>query len=405
MAPFFQKNAAYVDSVIELIRARGPLGADDLPDPEGAARRIPGSWIGTVPRMVLEAHFGRGRLAVTERRSNFSRAYDLAERRLPALHYERRPAYEESLRELLLLAARAHGIGTAADLADYYRMPVREARRPLAELLAAGELREVAVEGWREPAYLHARAERPRRVEASALLSPFDPVVWYRPRTARLFGFDYRLEIFLPREKRRWGYYVLPFLLGDRLVARVDLKSDRARRRLCVLAAHLEDRVKPGRWRGANVKPGRDGRLARAEAVAVERRVRFASPAAASAAEPSSADAPHAGSARPGTDRRAAARHGRIRCRPARRPGTPAPRRERSCRTPDRGRPRRSRRARRRARPPSSPPGPAAPRAPPEPPWSARAAESRSRFPWPGTGARLRAGGRRPLSGKARPGR
>jgi len=243
---FMAKNAGYVEQVLAEVRARGPLSADDLPGPEGASRRIPGAWIGTVPRAVLEAHFGRGLLAVAERRPNFARAFDLAERRLPPHHYARRSTHEESQRELLRLAARAHGVGTVADLADYYRMPVRVARGRLAELVTAGELREVRVEGWPEAAYLHPQAKRPPRIEATALLSPFDPVVWYRPRTRRLFGFDFRLEIFVPRPKRRWGYYVLPFLLGDRLVARVDLKAERALRRLHVLAAYAEPRVRPG---------------------------------------------------------------------------------------------------------------------------------------------------------------
>jgi len=243
---FMAKNAGYVEQVLADVRARGPLSADDLPGPEGASRRIPGAWIGTVPRAVLEAHFGRGLLAVAERRPNFARAFDLAERRLPPHHYARRSTHEESQRELLRLAARAHGVGTVADLADYYRMPVRVARGRLAELVTAGELREVRVEGWPEAAYLHPQAKRPPRIEAAALLSPFDPVVWYRPRTRRLFGFDFRLEIFVPRPKRRWGYYVLPFLLGDRLVARVDLKAERALRRLHVLAAYAEPRVRPG---------------------------------------------------------------------------------------------------------------------------------------------------------------
>jgi len=242
---FMEKNAAYVEQVLAQVRERGPLSADDLPDPEGASRRIPGAWIGTVPRAVLEAHFGRGTLAVTERRANFSRTFDLAERRLPADHYRREATREESQRELLRLAARSHGVGTATDLADYYRMPVRPARERLSELVAAGDVREVRVEGWREVAYLHARAKVPSRIEAAALLAPFDPVVWFRRRTSRLFGFDYRFEIFVPRPKRRWGSYVLPFLLGDRLVARVDLKADRSRRRLRVLAAYVEAGVRP----------------------------------------------------------------------------------------------------------------------------------------------------------------
>jgi len=141
---------------------------------------------------------------------------------------------------LLRRAARASGVGTADDLADYYRMPIRAARARLQELVDAGELREVRVEGWRKAAFLHPGVGTPGEINAATLLSPFDPVVWYRPRVERLFNFDYRIEIFLPQPKRKWGYYVLPFLLGDRLVARVDLKADRAESALMVAAAYLE---------------------------------------------------------------------------------------------------------------------------------------------------------------------
>jgi uncharacterized protein YcaQ len=194
---------------------------------------------------VLEAHFGRGILAIARRRPDFARLYDLAERVLPAEHHRREVGREASQRELLRLAARAHGIGTASDLADYYRMPVREARPRVAELVSAGDLAEARVEGWKETAYLHPEARAPVRIEASALLSPFDPVIWYRARAARLFAFDYRFEIFVPEAKRRWGCYVLPFLQGDRLVARVDLKADRGEGCLRVLAAYLEPNAEP----------------------------------------------------------------------------------------------------------------------------------------------------------------
>jgi uncharacterized protein len=243
--PFLARHAAYVAHVLEEVRARGPLTADDLPEPEGVPRRVPGSWLGTVPRVVLEAHFGRGALAVAERRAGFVRAYDLSDRVVPAAHHVREVGREEAERELLRRAARAHGIAAAADLADYYRMPIRESRPRLRELVEAGELVETRVEGWKEPAYLH-RDARQAPVAASALLSPFDPVVWYRPRALRVFGFDYRVEIFVPRAQRRYGFYVLPFLLGDRLSARVDLKADRQRRRLQVLGAWLEPRTHPG---------------------------------------------------------------------------------------------------------------------------------------------------------------
>ncbi len=241
---FIKQQPDYVQMVLDEVRARGALTADDLPALNWISRRLPAAWFGSVPRAVLEAHFGRGALAIANRLPNFTRTYDLDERVIPPNHHARIVDREEAQRELLLQAARAHGVGTAADLADYFRMPNPVARPRLAELVDAGELRQVHVEGWRDPVYLHPAARLPSRIDASALLSPFDPVIWFRPRAARLFDFDYRFEIFTPREKRRWGTYVLPFLLGDRLVARVDLKADRADRRLMVLAAYLERHAK-----------------------------------------------------------------------------------------------------------------------------------------------------------------
>ena len=238
--PMLKKLGAYMAGVLDHVRDKGPATADDLPSPEGMSRRIPQSWYGTVPRAALEAHFGAGRLVVRERRPNFSRAFDLPERVVPDEHREREVEGAEAQRELLRRAARALGVGVAADLADYWRMPVKSVRPRIDELVKAGDLLPVRVEGWRETALLHPGARAPRRLAAAALLSPFDPLIWFRPRTLRLFGFEYRMEVFVPAEKRRWGVYVLPFLLGERLVARVDLKSDRASRRLRVLAAFLE---------------------------------------------------------------------------------------------------------------------------------------------------------------------
>jgi uncharacterized protein YcaQ len=245
---FLEQRSSYVARALEEIRARGPLSAEDLPEPDWATRRTSDKWGWgmNLKNQTLEAHFGFGRLAVVNRLPNFTRVYDLAERVIPAEHYGRKVEREEGQRELLRHASRSHGVGTAGDLADYYRMPIRDARMRIADLVEAGELREARVEGWREPAYLHPEARLAGRLEASALLSPFDPVVWHRPRAARLFDFDYRIEIFTPQEKRRWGYYVLPFLLGERLVARVDLKADRAERRLLTLAAYIETGADPG---------------------------------------------------------------------------------------------------------------------------------------------------------------
>lgn len=237
---FIARNPAYMQRVLDEVRTRGPLLAGDLPDPPQTSRRLPESWFGTVPRAVLEEHFARGAVAIAGRLPNFARQYDLAERVIPAAHLAREVAPAEADRELLRRAAQAYGVATAADLADYWRMLVRDARPRLAELVETGELLPVRVEGWREPAYLHARAAAPPAVAARALLAPFDPLVWFRPRLARLFSFDYRFEIFVPDAKRRWGRYVMPFLLGDRLVARVDLKADRPVGRLRVCSARLE---------------------------------------------------------------------------------------------------------------------------------------------------------------------
>jgi uncharacterized protein YcaQ len=239
-AKVMEQYPEYVQRILEEVRARGPLAADELPEFDGVADCFEHAWFRSVPRATLEAHFGRGLLAVADRRPDYARIYDLAERVVPAEHHGQRMDRAEAQSELLRQAAAALGVGTAADLADYFRMPVRDARPRLEELTAAGALHRVRVESWREPAYLHPAAQLPGRIEATALLSPFDPLIWFRPRLARLFEFDYRMEIFVPAEKRKWGVYVLPFLFDERLVARVDLKADREGRRLLVLSARRE---------------------------------------------------------------------------------------------------------------------------------------------------------------------
>jgi len=283
---FMNRHGGHARRVMDEVRRRGPLAAAEVPEPDGSRGSSRGWWGWSVSKATFEGLFARGHLAIAGRRSNgFARVYDLVERVIPAAHRARlHPAPEVAQREMLRLAVRAHGIGTTTDLADYYRMPIGDARRRIGEMVQAGDLMESRVEGWREPVYMRPGARRPRRIEAAALLSPFDPLIWHRPRTARLFGFDYRIEIYTPRARRRWGYYVLPFLLGDRLVARVDLKADRQARRLRVLAAHLErgeeaDRVAGSLgaellamagWLGLDtVTVGRRGRFAPALAAAV----------------------------------------------------------------------------------------------------------------------------------------
>ncbi|MEQ9564048.1 MAG: crosslink repair DNA glycosylase YcaQ family protein [Woeseiaceae bacterium] len=237
-----RNKVKYLEQVIEIINEKGPVTTADLPAVPGPSRK-PGDWHRSVPRWALEYHFGAGRLAVTRRLPNFQRVYDLADRVVPKVHRERTLDKYAAQRELLLRAARASGVATLRDLADYYRIPVPEARPRVFELEEEGALVPVSVEGWVDDAWIVEPVAGFEPVDACALLSPFDPVVWYRPRAERLFDFHYRIEIYVPEHKRKWGYYVLPFLLGDRIVARVDLKADRARGQLLVRSAHAENGI------------------------------------------------------------------------------------------------------------------------------------------------------------------
>lgn len=236
-------EAGYVDYVFDQVVERGPLTIGML---DGAGERSGGMWGWSPGKVALEYLFWSGQ--ITARRGlNFERWYDLPERVLPAeVLSAPTPPRAEAHAALLLLAARSHGVGTARDLADYFRLNIRESRPILAELVNDGRLESVSVEGWREPAYLWPGARVPRRIAARALLSPFDSLVWERARTERIWGFRYRIEIYVPQAKRVHGYYVLPFLLGEDLVARVDLKSDRANGRLLVKAAYGEPGVDSG---------------------------------------------------------------------------------------------------------------------------------------------------------------
>ncbi len=237
---YLTDHPGYLERVLEDVARVGPSTADEIAPPPGSDGRAPLSWYRSIQRLALEAHFAAGNVCVATRRSNMARAFDLAKRVVPAEHHDRHMDLDDQHRSLIDLAARAHGIGTTADLADYYRMPVRDARVAIRELEDMGRLTLVRVEGWREPGWLHAEARVPSRIEASTLLSPFDPVVWFRPRAERLFDFEYRIEIYTPEAKRKYGYYVLPFLMGDRIVARVDLKAERKSRRLVAASTHLE---------------------------------------------------------------------------------------------------------------------------------------------------------------------
>jgi uncharacterized protein YcaQ len=232
------RRPGFVDEVYRRVEAEGPVAASDLEQRVGPK----GSWWDWDDGKVALEHLTRsGRITAVRRPTDFARLYDIAERVIPADVLARpTPSEHEARKELLVLAARHHGVGTADDLADYHRQKPHLCRPLLSELVEEGRLLTVQVEGWGKPAYLHPDAAVPRRVAARALLSPFDPLVWHRNRVERLFGFRYRIEIYVPQPKRQYGYYVLPFLLGDRLVARTDLKADRRRRVLMVQGAFAE---------------------------------------------------------------------------------------------------------------------------------------------------------------------
>jgi uncharacterized protein len=227
-----------ISEVLEMVRERGPIRAGETG--HSRAKGPAEMWSWHDGKTALEYLFYEGRVAAAGR-SNFERLYDLPERVLPASVLSApTPSEEDAQRELVQISARCLGVATEPDLGDYFRLPRAASKARVAELVQSGELLAVTVEGWDAPAYLWPAARRPRRVQARALLSPFDSLVWCRPRAERLFSFSYRLEIYTPAAKRVHGYYVLPFLLGEELVARVDLKADRKASTLRVLGAFCE---------------------------------------------------------------------------------------------------------------------------------------------------------------------
>jgi uncharacterized protein YcaQ len=242
-----EANAGLIDGLREAVLVRGPISAGEL---DGTDRRKGPWWSWGDTKRGLEHLFHAGMVGVV-RRPSFERAYCDPALVLPAaVRVQPTPPEPDAMAALVERSARGHGIATTPDLADYFRMPIKAVRPIVDELANAGVLERVQVEGWKQPAYLHPEAVLPRRVDAAALVSPFDSVMWGRERVERLFGFRYRIEIYVPKPKRVYGYYVLPFLLGDRYAARVDVKADRATARLLVQGAFAEPGVDEGRVAG-----------------------------------------------------------------------------------------------------------------------------------------------------------
>lgn len=237
LALFASERRAEADALLDRIAAEGPIAASDV----ARSQASKGMWMWSEAKHALEWLFWAGLTAATHRRGSFERVYDLPERVLPrATLLLPTPSGVDARRALLARSAEALGIATASDLRDYYRIPAVDAPLPIQQLVEEGTIIPVRVSGWQQQAYLHKNARAGRQTEGAALLSPFDPLIWHRPRTERLFGFRYRLEIYTPAHKREHGYYVLPLLLDGALVARVDLKADRKAGALIVQRAHLE---------------------------------------------------------------------------------------------------------------------------------------------------------------------
>ncbi|MGW4119217.1 winged helix-turn-helix domain-containing protein [Nocardia sp. NPDC004711] len=245
MRQVLERNPALADDVLGVVKEFGSSTAGEIErhlELDRPRAKDNWGWNYSDTKVVCEALFAAGELTVPKR-VGFQRHYDLAANVLPPEVLSREADEADAVRELVRRAARAHGIGTETDLRDYYRLNRRQTEPAIADLLDAGELERVTVAGWDKPAYRHAEARTPRRVTGAALLCPFDPLIFFRDRTERLFDFHYRIEIYTPEPKRVHGYYVFPFLLDGELVARVDLRAERGTGRLLVPGAFAE----PGR--------------------------------------------------------------------------------------------------------------------------------------------------------------
>jgi uncharacterized protein len=242
LTSFYEENKAFVKRTLKHVATNGPTTSREL----STRTEKKGTWWDwDEAKVALEYLFLTGELMSRGRGSDFARIYDTPERVLPQRIIDAAtPSEHDARKQLLVRSAIAQGVATASDLADYYRQKLATVKPLIAELVEEGELREVAVDGWTEKAFVHRNAKLPKQLHATALLSPFDSLVWCRPRNERLFNFHYRIEIYTPKEKRKFGYYVLPFMMNGEMVGRVDLKADRANSKLLVHSVHTEKGVK-----------------------------------------------------------------------------------------------------------------------------------------------------------------
>ena len=249
LTSFYGENKAFVKRILKHVEVNGSSSAREI---STRTTKKSSWWDWDEAKTALEYLFLTGELMSCGRGSDFSRVYDTPERVLPKKVLNApTPTEHDARKQLLVRSAIAQGVATASDLADYYRQKLATVKPLIAELVEEGELRAVSVDGWQEKAYVHRNAKLPKRLFATALLSPFDSLVWCRPRNERLFDFHYRIEIYTPKEKRKFGYYVLPFMMNGEMVGRVDLKADRANSKLLVHSVHTERGVTRATINGA----------------------------------------------------------------------------------------------------------------------------------------------------------
>jgi uncharacterized protein YcaQ len=246
LTSFYDDNKAFVKRMLKHVETNGPTTARVLStrtQKRGAGKKTWWDW--DESKTALEYLFLTGQLMSCGRGTDFARIYDTPERVLPQQVLDAlTPIEHDARKQLLIRSAIAQGVATAGDLADYYRQKPAAVKQLITELVEEGELRAVTVDGWTEKAFVHRNAKLPKQLHATALLSPFDSLVWCRPRNERLFNFHYRIEIYTPKEKRKFGYYVLPFMMNGQMVGRVDLKADRANSKLLVHSVHIEKGIK-----------------------------------------------------------------------------------------------------------------------------------------------------------------